>query len=117
MTGNEGISPDGTREILCGLSYRQVVSVAGDGVTMKDAARLLGVAEDHFRRKMHRLGLVHWFPRTQHGRTRRVTAKGMQRLVDDGYALQTAAKLTGLSYSRFQHLAKEYGLQDSFYTD
>jgi transposase len=114
MNPNDGIAPDGTRLILCGLSWKQIINETGEGVTMKDAAERLGVAYDHFRRKMHRLGLAHWWPRTQHGRARRLSAGDMRRLAEEGHTKQSAAKLSGLSYSRFQHLAKEYGLHDSF---
>jgi AraC-like DNA-binding protein len=115
MDGTQGIAPDGTRILLCGLSYRQVVSATGEGVTMKDAAERLGVAYDHFRRKMHHLGLSHWWPRTQHGRARRITKGEAAKLAEEGYSLKGAAKVAGLSYSRFQHLAKEYGLHNSFH--
>jgi AraC-like DNA-binding protein len=115
MTGTQGIAPDGTRILLCGLSWKQIINETGEGVTMKDAAERLGVAYDHFRRKMHRLNMAHWWPRTQHGRARRLTKREAARLAAEGCSMKGAAKVTGLSYMRFQHLAKEYGLHNSFH--
>jgi AraC-like DNA-binding protein len=115
MTSNDGIAPDGTRYLMRGVSYLQMVNVAAEGVTMKEAAQRLKVSEYHFGRTMRRLSLTHWFPRTQHGKARKVTLGEAVKLAAEGHSLKGAAKVAGLSYSRFQHLAKEYGLHNSFH--
>jgi transposase-like protein len=113
MTGNDGIAPDGTRILLCGLSYRQIVSVAGDGVGFMEAARKLGVEEAHFRKTMHRLGLSHWFKRS-YARSKCLSADDIRKLAAEGYNRKDAAFIAGVNYSYFKRLVREYGLQDCF---
>lgn len=112
---NDGIAPDGTRILLCGLSYRDVISVAGEGVSLREAAAKLGVNEGHFSKTMHRIGAAHWFQRS-YSRSKCLSADDIRQLAKEGYNRRDAAFIAGVSYAYFKELVREYGLSDCFPT-
>jgi hypothetical protein len=107
------IAPDGTRLIFpsCGISYAQVVSVAG--VNQRAAAKKLGLSERNFCHVIRRLGLQHWFPDTR-PRSRCISREDIIKVAGEGWTRRDAAEILGISYGYLRNLIEEWKLQDYF---
>lgn len=110
--GMDGIAPDGTRILLCGLSYRQITSCAG--MNQLQAAEKLGVSIAHFRRVIHKLGMSHWMEDTHRPRPLCLSADDISQLAAEGYTQKDAAHIAGVSYNYFKALVGRYKLNHLF---
>lgn len=109
---NEGIAPDGTRLILCGLSYKDVISCGG--MSQKDAAKKLGVNYKHFNQVVKRHGLSHWFPKPKQIFTPTVSKEDIEQTAAEGYTQKDAAFLLGLCDRRLKVLIARWNLNSQF---
>lgn len=101
-----------TREILCGLSYSDVLAFAGMG--QNAAARKLGVNHAHFNRTLHKLGMSHWFPRPRQQFTQCVSTEDIKQAASEGYTQKDAAFVLGVSERHFKRLVARWGLAHLF---
>lgn len=97
----------------CGITYADCVSVAG--VNKRQAAKKLGISEDHFRRVIKRLGASHWFPDVR-PRPRCVTKEDIIQVASERYTRQDAAYILGISYGYLRDLIYEWDLGKYFIT-
>jgi hypothetical protein len=114
MTGTQGIAPDGTRILLCGLSYRQVVSVAGEGVSQKEAATRLGVAYAHFNQVIKRHGMSHWFEKPKQSFTNCISKEDILQTAVEGYTMKDAAFILGICDRHMKRLVAQWELNKYF---
>lgn len=112
MTGNEGIAPDGTRLILCNLSYRDVISCAG--MSQKEAAKRLGVAYAHFNQVIKRHGMSHWFEKPKQVYTNCVSKEDILQTAAEGYTMKDAAFLLGICDRHMKRLVAKWELNSYF---
>ena len=109
MTGTQGIAPDGTRLILCGISYKQVISCAG--MSQKEAAKRLGVNYSHFNQVVKRYHLGHWFDSTRH---RCITRDDIIKAAESGRCQIDTAEDLGISGPYLSQLLSLWGLRHLF---
>lgn len=100
-----------SREILCGVSYLQIVACAG--MNQRAAAERLGVNEGYFRKTVKRLGLRHWFTDIR-PRPRCISREDIVQVASEGYTRRDAAYLLGISPRYLADLVQEWQLADSF---
>lgn len=102
-----------TRTIFpaCGITYADCISVAG--VNKREAAKKLGVAEDHFGRTVKRLGMDHWFPDVR-PRPRCVTKEDIIEVAQEGWTRRDSAAILGISYGYLKDLIEMWKLQPYF---
>lgn len=109
MTGNEGIAPDGTRLILCGLSYRDVLTCAG--MNQKQAAKRLGVNYLHFNQVIRRMGMGHYF---DGGRSLCISREDVIKAAAAGRCQIDTAEDLGISGPYLSQLVAKWGLRHLF---
>jgi len=102
------------REILCGLTYDQIIQVAMTTPNKRAAAKKLGVSDKYFLVVIKRLGMGHWF------RTEK-SSNGPPPLIskDDllsvhGMILDDAAELLGVCRNTVKKAIKREGLRHLF---
>ena len=96
---------------LCGITYADCVSVAG--VNQREAARKLGIAEDHFRRVINMLGMGHWYPDVR-PRPRCVSKEDVIQVASEKFTRRDAAHILGISYGYLRDLIQEWDLGGHF---
>jgi predicted DNA-binding protein (UPF0251 family) len=101
-----------TRELLCGITYQQVIDCAG--MSQKDAAKRLGVNHAYFNRVLHRHGMAHYFPKPKQTFTNCVTAEDIAMTAAEGYTQKDAAYVLGISYRHMLRLTSQWGLSSLF---
>ena len=95
----------------CGITYADCVSVAG--VNQRQAAKRLGISEDHFRLVIKRLGASHWFPDVR-PRSRCVSKEDIIQVASEKYTRRDAAYILGISYDYLRDLIAEWDLGKHF---
>lgn len=96
-----------TREILCGLTYSDVISCAG--MNQRQAARKLGVNYCHFNQRIKRLGMSHWFDAPRH---RCISKEDIIKTT--GMCQIDAAEVLGVTNGYLSVLIHEYGIRHLF---
>lgn len=99
-------------EILCGLSYHDVITAAMDSPNLRAAARRLGVSERQLRTVVKRRGMQHWF-RREKPRPRCVSREDVEHAALVGSRWE-AADVLGISESYLKDLINLWGLHDLF---
>jgi hypothetical protein len=100
-----------SREILCGLTYLDIVSCAG--MNQRQAAKRLGVGYAYFNQVVKRQGMSHWFAHTR-PRARCVCPEDIVKVASEGYTQTDAAFLLGINFGYLRRLVKLWGLRDHF---
>lgn len=103
-----------SREIVCGITYLQIVDVACKGLSFEDSASELGLYPSTLRKALKRHAMCHWFSGKRKKRTKSplispdtlATFAGMTKL-------DTAAAL-GVHRTTITATAKKYGLMEIF---
>ena len=100
-------------EILCGVTYLQIVDAAIASPNMRAAAERLGVSYDHLRRIVKRRGMGHWF-RIEKPRPRCVSREDVAGLARQGFIRADVADMLGISEGYLKDLVREWNLYDEF---
>lgn len=101
-----------SREILCGVTYLQIIDCAG--MSQNAATKKLGVNVAYFNRTLHRLGMSHWFPMPPQQFTQCVTAEDIKQAAAEGYTQKDAAHVLDVSERYFKELVARWGLNGLF---
>ena len=101
----------GSREIICGLGYFDIISCAG--MNQRQAAARLGVGYNYLNQTVKRLGMSHWFDDVR-PRSRCVSREDVAKVAEEGYTQRDAAFLLGVSDSYLRHLVRLWGLRPLF---
>lgn len=110
MAWNDGLASDGSRILLCGLSYLQIISCAG--MTQQHAAERLGVDYGNFNRVINRHHMAHWFPPTRI--VAAIDPTQVERMARQGLSRQTAAKRLDIPFPTFYRKLRRQGLNNLF---
>jgi transposase len=100
-------------EILCGLTYMQIVDIAIECPNKRAAAKRLGVSERQFYAVIKRRGMGHWF-RCEKPRPRCISREDIVELAGQGFIRADVADLLGISEGYLKDLVHEWNLQDAF---
>ena len=109
VTWSDGLAPDGSRVLLCGLSYSDIISCAG--MNQKQAARRLGVNYCHFNERVKVMGLSHWF---DGGKPLCVSREDVIKAASAGRCQIDTAEDLGISGPYLSQLIAKWGLRDLF---
>ena len=107
MNRNEILFP------ICGISYGDIVDIAGKAHNMRDAAKRLGICESQFYKVMNSLDMASMF-QNKRLRQSRVTREEIIELAEQGYTRKDTAFLLGIKYSYLKTLISRWELSKHF---
>lgn len=101
-------------EILCGITYLQIIDVACRGLSFKDSAAALGVSVPYLRRALKRRGMMHWFSGRRRKGTKPPLVSRDKLATFAGMTKLDAAEALGVHRTTVTATAKKYGMMHLF---
>ena len=102
-------------ELLCGLTYMDVINAACEHRYYEDTARRLGVNQSWLWHVMRRIGGAHWFERKPHkNRPSRISREDIVECAGQGLIIRDAASVLEISYPQMKLRIRQEKLQHLF---